>query len=180
MAYWTMLALLGSGLIGRYFYAQIPRTIDAAEMSLKDMQAMKSSMLDELKRQKIVAFAAVERLFDLPDAENVRSMKLMKALAQMVSIDMARNFRTWSLRRRHSNAKWYPLGGFGIWKTGDDELERVIALASRQAKLSKRILFMSQTHRIFHLWHVVHRPFSFSFAVFILIHVTVVVWLGYY
>jgi len=176
MAYWTMLALLVSGLVGRYFYAQIPRNIDAAEMTLKEMQALKSSMLEELKHQKIFEFSEVERLFYLPDDGAVRSMNILQALIQMVSLDLVRLYRTWSLR----NAGWNPFRGLGTWKTGDSELERVVVLASKQAKLSKRILFMSQAQRIFHLWHVVHRPFSLSFAVFILIHVTVVVWLGYY
>lgn len=180
MAYWTMLALLVSGLIGRYFYAQIPRNIDAAELSLKDIQSMKASMLDELRGQKIVEYSEVERLFSFKHNDSIQSMNIVKALTRLISLDLLRLLRTWSLRRRFSRAARNLFRGFGILKTGNRDFERVIGLASKQAVLSKQILFMSQAQRIFHLWHVIHRPFSLSFALFILIHITVVVWLGYY
>ena len=45
-------------------------------------------------------------------------------------------------------------------------------------KVSKRILFLSRTHKVFHLWHVVHRPLSYSFVVLALIHITVVLLFG--
>jgi hypothetical protein len=32
---------------------------------------------------------------------------------------------------------------------------------------------------VFHLWHVIHRPFSYSFAILSILHVTVVLLLGY-
>ena len=35
-------------------------------------------------------------------------------------------------------------------------------------------------HRIFHMWHVIHRPFSYSLVVFGLLHVAVVMYLGFY
>jgi hypothetical protein len=62
--------------------------------------------------------------------------------------------------------------------SGNPEVERVIGAARRQAGLSKRILFLSRTHKVFHLWHVVHRPFSYSFAVLAVIHITVVMLFG--
>jgi len=45
--------------------------------------------------------------------------------------------------------------------------------------LAKQVLFLSRTQQVFHLWHVVHRPFSYSFVVLALIHIVVVMWLGF-
>ena len=180
MAYWTMIALVGSGLIGRYFYAQIPRNIRATEMSLQEMQDLKTSLLDGLKLQNLLQQTEIERLFHLPDSAEVQSMPMLKALARMVAWDIARPFRVWSLRRRGIKREAHFSIFGGIIPTRNQELERAIHLASRQAALSKHILFLSKTHRIFNGWHVIHRPFSLSFAAFVIIHVAVVTWLGYF
>jgi len=46
--------------------------------------------------------------------------------------------------------------------------------------LAKKILFLSKTNKLLHLWHLVHRPFSYSFALLASIHVILMLMLGYY
>ncbi len=107
-------------------------------------------------------------------------MSLYRALLRMLWLDLKRPFQVWALRR-HAAGRFGSLSTLaGILHTRHTELERAVALASRQAALAKRILFLSKTHRVFHLWHVVHVPFSLSFAIFVVIHVSVQIWLGYF
>ena len=68
---------------------------------------------------------------------------------------------------------------FGLRRTGDLKLERAIVVARKQAALSKRILFLSRTQQVFNLWHVVHRPFSYAFAILALIHIGLALYMGY-
>ena len=180
MAYWTMIALMISGLVGRYFYAQIPRHIGAAEMSLREMHEVSYELLEALNNQRVAAVSSVERLLRLPSSQEVQSMPLLRALFQMAWLDIARPFKVWSLRRRASGFGGSLLCLGGVLRTRHIELERIVSLASRQAALSKKILFLAKTHRVFHLWHVIHRPFSLSFAIFVIIHVAVVIALGYF
>lgn len=180
MAYWTMIALVASGAIGRYFYAQIPRNISAAELSIKDMEELKTSLLDELKHQEVFRLSEIEALFRLPDSGEIQSMSALQAMGRMVALDIVRPFRVWALRRRGIILRGHTSFTGGILSTGNAELEKAIRLASRQAALSKRILFLSKTHSVFRGWHIIHRPFSISVAIFAIIHVTVVTWLGYY
>ncbi len=180
MAYWTMIGLTVSGIIGRYFYAQIPRSIGAAEMSWKEMSGLSAQLMEELHVQKAVPASMLASIFRLPGSQEVQAMSLWRALLQMLWLDLTRPFKVCALRRRA--AGWFErlttLGG--IFHTRHAELEGAIALASKQAALAKRILFLSKTHRVFHLWHVIHVPFSLSFAIFVIIHVSVVIWLGYF
>ena len=180
MAYWAMIGLTTSGIVGRYFYAQIPRKIGAAEMSLKEMQEISAQMAEVLSAQKALPAAAIERLFHLPDSRRVQSMPMYRALFMMALLDLSRPFKVWALRRCGSSIaeRFYTLGG--MLPTRHAELERIISMASKQSALAKRILFLSKTHSLFHLWHVVHRPFSLSFAIFVMVHVAVVISLGYY
>ena len=53
------------------------------------------------------------------------------------------------------------------------------ALVRKKALLSRRVVFLDQTQRVFHLWHVIHRPFSYAFAILAIIHIVVVSGLGF-
>ncbi|HYK91154.1 MAG TPA: hypothetical protein VE398_20455 [Acidobacteriota bacterium] len=180
MAYWTMVALTVSGVVGRYFYAQIPRRIGDAEMSLKEMQGIGLRVVEELSGQKMLPARELERLFQMPDSREVQSMSMLKAIVQMMLFDIRHPFRVWTLRRRSISAGELVLTLGGILRTRHAALERAISLASGQSELAKRVLFLSKTHRVFHLWHVIHRPFSLTFAIFVIIHISVVISLGYF
>jgi hypothetical protein len=65
-------------------------------------------------------------------------------------------------------------------RSGNQELERVISLARQQAWLAAKISFLGRASEVFRLWHVVHRPFSYSFAILVTAHVTLVVLMGYF
>lgn len=68
---------------------------------------------------------------------------------------------------------------FGILPTRNHELERAIHNARRQASISKRVLFLSRTREVFNLGHMVHRPFSCFFAILAIVHIVVVLAMGY-
>jgi hypothetical protein len=180
IAFWTMVALAISGIIGRYFYAQIPRSLDAAMMSLREMDELQTRLARQLAAQSILPASELERCLRLPNVKRIEAMPAVQAAFLMLKSDLVLPPRIWRLRRR-ALGKWAVLSSFGgVLPTINTELEKAVAATRRQAALSKKILFLSKTQRIFHYWHVVHRPFSYSFAVLVLIHVTVAVLLGYF
>ena len=169
LAYWIMMSVVVSGIVGRYFYAQIPRRLDAAEMSLTEMQETRENLGTQLRAQSVVPAAELEPLFQLPSASEVQAMGLPRALRLMVALDLRRALfliRVW----RHIRSS----------KADSRELQAVLSMAKRQAALSKEILFLSKAQAVFHLWHVVHRPFSYSFAILSVLHVLIVLLLGYF
>ena len=68
----------------------------------------------------------------------------------------------------------------GLLPLGNSALESVVRSVGRQIRLSGKVLFLEKTQRLFHLWHVVHRPFSYSFSILVLVHIGFVVYLGYF
>lgn len=178
VAFWIMTAVAISGVIGRYLYTQIPRSLNTAELTLQEVRGEQARLSEELDRQKLFPPSLLAPVFRLPSAERVRSEPLLLVLAVMIFLDLARLFHAARLRR-HALGFWgnlTTLGGF--LASGNSEVERLLAIARRQAGLSKRILFLSRTQQVFHLWHVIHRPFSYSFAVLALIHIAVVMVFG--
>jgi hypothetical protein len=179
MAFWSMLAVTMSGFVGRYLYAQIPRNLNAAELTMKEMLEIEESMRRELASQNLAFGKRMERLYDLPTPQDVQHMPMLVALVYMILIDLRRPFALSILRLQSTGFGSWVFSGFGLGRTQDAKLEHVVGVAQKQAKLSKRMLFLSRTEQVFSLWHVVHRPFSYAFAILALVHIGLALYMGY-
>lgn len=179
IAFWTMTMVAASGVIGRYLYAQIPRRVNSAELTLLESRELQEHMVDELAKQEYFQPADFGALFRLPSEAQVESLPLVGVLFVMMRLDLVRPFHIARLRRRALSGfeKFQSLGG--LLRSKHADIEAIIDLAGRQAAISKRVAFLYRAHRIFKLWHVVHRPFSFTFIVLALIHISVVLLLGF-
>ena len=180
MAFWIMAAVSLSGIIGRYLYGQIPRSLNAAELSLKEVQDIQAKLGEQLAMQKILGKADLRDVLSLPSPERVQSMPTVVALGYMMVLDVKRKFKIAALRRHRLGfgETVSTLGGF--LKTRHPDLERAVQVAGEEAAISKRVLFLSCSQKVFHLWHVVHKPFSYTFALLAIIHVALVLMMGYF
>jgi hypothetical protein len=179
MAFWIMAAVALSGVVGRYLYGQIPRSLSAAEMSFKESQELQAQYTQQLSQQSLISAVHLEPLFRLPSTRTVEQFQILLALGYMFALDCARPFHVARLRCRILPISMLVTTLGGLLPSGNAEMENVIRIARQQAALSKRILFLTRSQQVFHLWHVVHRPFSYSFAVLACIHIGVVLLLGY-
>ena len=179
MAFWVMWAVVASGVVGRYLYGQIPRHVSAAEMTLQEIGAAHDELGANLDEQALLTPEEIRRLFDLPAPAAIQAMSTFQALMVMLRTDLLRPLQVARLRRKSLPLVKRLLSLWGFLPFGDPEFERVIALVRRKAWLSTKIVFLGKVQRIFHLWHVVHRPFSYSFAVLIVLHISFVILMGY-
>jgi len=179
MAFWIMFAVSVSGIIGRYLYGQIPRNLKAAEMTQKELQDFHQKLLGQLTRQKLVSERDLRALLTLPSPERVRQLSMISALGYMFALDIARAVRVARLRRHALSlgGKIKTLGGF--LHTGNRDVERAVGAAREDAALTKRILFLKRSEQVFHLWHVVHKPFSYTFALLALFHIGLALSMGF-
>jgi hypothetical protein len=180
MAFWIMFAVSASGVVGRYLYAQIPRKVTTAELSMKELQELQEGLSQQLAAQRVLPEADLRALLRMPDANRVARLPIVVALVYMMILDVIRFFRVARLRR-HALGFGRSLSALaGFLPTGHRELERAIHAAAEEAALSKRVLFLSRSQKVFHLWHVVHKPFSYAFAVLALLHIGLQFVLGYF
>ena len=84
-----------------------------------------------------------------------------------------------ALRRRSASFGGVILSLGGFRSIGNAEVDNVVRLVRQKVSLSRRVLFLDHTQRVFHLWHVIHRPFSYAFVVLALAHIAVVIGLGF-
>jgi len=179
-AYWIMMAVVASGIVGRYLYAQIPRRINAAELSLQDMQAMTDELTDQLQGQSLVSAEELKPLLAVPATEEVERLPVIAALLLMLMCDLKRPFLVARVRRRAVSGSERIHSVWGLLPTNQPRLEKVIYLARSRSWMATKISFLSKTHQVFHLWHVVHRPFSYSFAILACVHIGIALMMGYY
>ena len=178
MAFWIMFAVSASGVVGRYLYAQIPRRVTTVELSMKELQELQESLWEQLASQHLLPEADLRALLRMPNAQRVRRLPIPIALVYMVILDIIRKFGVARLRRHASDQ--YFATFFGFVPTRHREVEKAIQAAAEEAALSKRLLFLSRSQKVFHAWHVIHKPFSYAFAVLAMMHVGLQFVLGYF
>lgn len=180
IAFWIMVAVSLSGVIGRYLYSQIPRSLNAAELSMRELQELQEKLAQQLDEQNLLPQADIRSLLRLPSQEQVDRMFAPISLVYMMILDMVRAFQIAKLRRHALSfgEQMSTLGGF--LKTKNRDLERAIFMAREEAATAKRVLFLKRSQQVFHLWHVVHKPFSYTFALLAIIHIAVVMMMGYF
>ena len=180
VAFWIMLAVALSGIAGRYLYAQIPQSLNAAKASYQELQANEEELAEALKGQSLFSAEKIARIFAMPTAEKVRQSSTLGSLGAMILLDIRRPFQIAAMRRQASTVVQYIYSMGGLFSTGNPKIENIVKLVRKKASLSKRILFLDRAERVFHLWHVIHRPFSYAFAVLAFIHIVNAVRLGYF
>jgi hypothetical protein len=179
MAFWSMLVVTLSGFVGRYLYAQIPRGLSATELSMKELQEREEALQKELAEQRATFGFCVEALYQMPTADDVAKTPMLASLLSMFLIDFKRPFKASLVRLQEAGFGPWLFSFCGLLPTHDRKLERAIRVAQKQATMSKHVLFLKRTQQVFQLWHVVHRPFSYAFAILAILHIGIALYMGY-
>jgi hypothetical protein len=151
-----------------------------AELSMRELQDLQAELAQQLATQNVLPEADLRALLRLPDANRVARLPVAVAIVYMMMLDVARKFRVARLRRHALRGHASLATLLGFLPTRHREVERAIRAAAEEAALSKRVLFLSRSQKVFHLWHVVHKPFSYAFAVLALMHIGLALALGYF
>ena len=163
ISFWSMVAVALSGIFGRYLYLQIPRTRAGEELSLAEVERADRDLTRRLK-DEFGADAAyleqVERASAPPPARG-----LVKVLVALLLQDMG-------LRGGH--ARVAPLPGLP-----PDIARNLASVVAQKKMLRRRIVLWDAIHRLFHHWHVIHKPFAVVMYLFVVVHVVVASLTGY-
>jgi hypothetical protein len=164
VSFWSMVAVALSGVFGRYLYLQIPRTRAGEELSLAEAQRADA----ELSRQLRADFG-VDEAFLQSLERTVAPPPSGSALADVRAVVAG----AWSARRRANDL-------VRSLTSVPPHLRRALwTLTREKARLRRRIVLWEATHRLFHHWHVVHKPFAIVMYVFVVVHVAVALYAGY-
>lgn len=162
LSFWSMVAVALSGVLGRYLYLQIPRTRAGDELSLAELQQQDAALSARLGGALAPDLRA--RLDHLTAASPRRG--LLRSLGALLVADLSLRHR---LRQFRVECR----------TLSPAQLREMLSLARQQAVVRRRIVFWDALHRLFHHWHVVHKPFAIVMYVFMAVHVVVASMTGY-
>jgi hypothetical protein len=165
LSFWSMIAVAVSGVLGRYLYLQIPRTRAGEELALADLEKEDRALGERLRSEFRLDDALLKRL-DALAGEAPPSAGLGSAVFGLFSAQLLLPFRLRAFERE--------------WRGGGRQaLGELVRVARRKTVVRRRIVFWEALHRLFHYWHVIHKPFAVVMYVFMVVHVVVASMTGY-
>jgi hypothetical protein len=162
IAFWSMVAVALSGILGRFLYAQIPRTAAGDQLSLDEARRLAADLEISLRRE---AGAAAGGLGPVAAAGDERS-GLVATLVALALEPVRARARFARFRRAHPGLP-RPL------------LRRLRRATLESALLERRIALWRRIHELFHYWHVFHKPFAVLMYLFAAVHIGVAFATGY-
>ena len=155
ISFWSMVAVVLSGVIGRFIYIQIPRTIQGRELSLADLEEKRSTLISQLAELN-VSQDLISRL-----QAGVRKKGYLGSWAERRNLD-----RSISREIKRSS-------------TGKAKQREIMKLVRQETQLQQRIANLNTMRQLFKYWHVAHLPFALVMLVIMVIHVGVTLAFGY-
>lgn len=159
ISFWSMIAVVASGVLGRFIYIQIPRTLEGRELSLQEVKEMRENLSEKISSEENVGnnynLAFVSAGVNQKPSNSLLSRYIddYKTIAEI-----KRN-----LKREQINKK---------------ERQHIIRLIKNERALNRRIGRLLTMQKLFRYWHVAHLPFAIVMLVIMVVHVLVTVTFG--
>jgi hypothetical protein len=166
ISFWSMVAVFLSGIIGRFIYLQIPRSIEGRELSLNEVREMKSDVAGIVRH----SYNLDEESYNIIADSIKRKVELFHKNA-FVSL-----IRKYSDDRKSVHMVKALLKKNKLPKA---EFKKILTLVKNDISLNRRIERLDTMQNLFKYWHVVHSPFALVMLIIMIIHVSVTIVFGY-
>ena len=166
ISFWSMVAVFLSGIIGRFIYIQIPRTIEGRELSLSEVRDMKTDIGEIINNS----------LHLDKESYNVIVDSIKKKVELYHKNFFVRSFRKYADDLSTIRNVKAVLKKNNIPKS---QHKQVISLVKDDISLNRRIDRLVIMQNMFKYWHVAHLPFALVMLVIMVIHVVITIVFGY-
>lgn len=168
VSFWSMIVVVSSGVIGRYLYLQIPKTIGGKEISvieLKKQVAINRLELAETYRIDPELLTMIDQLAS-GFSERART-SLLTTFPRLVVYNWRYNRRIRKILHT-------------IQTTIDhDRYIPVHYIIHENSKIQRQLASLAVTQKLFRHWHLFHLPFAMVMFIIMVIHIVVAFLFGY-
>lgn len=169
ISFWSMVAVVLSGVIGRFIYIQIPRTIQGQELSYNELQELNNELSNKLSEKYNFSSAILSDIENEFNPEKYKSFGFFGSLKIII-------FDFFHLRKKIKTVKKQIRSQNIQDRRVKKEILRVV---KSKMILLRRIGLLRTMQKLFNYWHIVHLPFAISMFVIMIIHVAVTIIFGY-
>ncbi len=166
ISFWSMVAVVASGIIGRFIYIQIPRTIEGRELSLNEVKELKSNVGEILKGTYRLDETAYNTILESIEVQaGSGSGNLLSGMAGRYFEDKKTIGKIKNILRGNNLAP--------------ADVLKVTHLIKNELSLNNRIERLHTMQKLFKYWHVAHLPFAIIMLIIMVIHVGITLAFGY-
>ncbi len=166
VSFWSMVAVFTSGIIGRFIYIQIPRTIEGRMLNLNEVRGMKTDVAGIIKESYNLGEESYSQITE----------SLKRKSVAYHSNPVLRYFRNISEDRGSVRSVVKVLRKNKLPKT---EYKKLLRLVEDDIALNRKIERLDMMQNLFKYWHVAHLPFAMVMLIVMFIHVGVTILFGY-
>jgi hypothetical protein len=166
VSFWSMVAVFLSGIVGRFIYLQIPRSIEGRALNLSEVRAMKSDLTEIIKTSHNIGEENYRIIVD--SVKNKTRIYHKSPIVRLIrnNTDDRRSIKEVKRALKNSN----------LPKT---DYKKVVSLVKSDIKINRRIERLDLMQNLFKYWHVAHLPFAMVMLIIMVIHVGVTILFGY-
>jgi hypothetical protein len=169
VSFWSMTAVVLSGIIGRYIYVQIPRSITGQELSHGELEALDRELIEQIRQTRGIDEETIRLIQQASSAGDARVRTGWGAVWDWLINDLTMGSQLSKVRvHLHASREFTPA-----------EVKSVLKLARKKLKLRRKIAFLATAHRLLHHWHIFHKPFAIVMILIMFVHVGVTIIFGY-
>jgi len=157
IAFWSMVMVVASGVVGRFIYVQIPRSDNGSALSLDEIH----------KRQ----------------TETLNNLTLYLGKTDISVNDMLGNSRNFipGIKGFIENKKniYRIKSELSRFNLTSSERKHILSFVKNEIYMIGRINRLQKMQNLFKYWHVAHLPFALIMLVIALVHISVSLFFGY-
>jgi len=167
VSFWSMVAVFLSGIVGRFIYIQIHRTIEGRAISLQEVREMKTDIAGTVKDSFNLDDESYALISD--SVKHKIGLYHKNVLVRFINkySDDRRSLRTIKAALKRN-------------KMPKLQYRKVLGLVKTEIALNRRIDRLDTMQNLFKYWHVAHLPFALVMLVIMIIHVGVTLVFGYH
>lgn len=166
ISFWSMVAVVLSGVIGRFIYIQIPRSVEGRELSLNEINGMKSEWSSRLNATGQVD-GNIEIL--LQDAFKSRPDSTGKSFYARLTGGYRYDRAIFKKLKRDLKKQ----------NLAASDYQKACRMLRNEITLNRKIDMLVSMRNLMGYWHVAHLPFALAMLIVMWIHVAIVLVLGY-
>lgn len=166
ISFWSMVAVVASGVLGRFIYIQIPRTIEGRELSLNELTNQKEDLELVFKERYGINDELYGKLLqELRRPQYQQTGNILKSILKKHRED-SRVIKRVRQILNESQIK-------------SKDINQILLILKSEITLDNKISRLQQMQQLFRYWHVAHLPFAIIMLVIMVIHVIITLAFGY-
>jgi len=168
VSFWSMVLVVISGIIGRFIYIQIPKTIQGREYDISELNLMRLEMYEKLSSEIIPDKKLLEEFNSITSIERYKLKSLTNSMVFLI-----RDY--FHIKKFKKNFIRY-LKSRKISKPRIKELKKIMIA---EISLSRKISLLRTMQKLFRYWHIAHLPFAIIMFFIMVVHIAVTIIFGY-